>query len=181
MIDGVEREKLKDFAMEILKKIRLYGRPVFLCVGSDKYVCDSLAPMVAELLKKTYNVSAYVYGGLDYNIDANNLVQAVNYVEAYHPNSFLVLIDATLGDDVGEIRITEGSYAGLGRTLPIRKIGTMSILGVVAKKGKNFTLNSTRLKVVVELAQFIATGCAMALDYLDSKKMSNGGICRSNI
>ena len=172
-----KREKLKEFALEFLKKIKLYGRPVFLCVGSDKYVCDSLAPMVAERLKKTYNVNAYVYGGLDYNIDGTNLMEAVNYIETEHPNSFLVLIDATLGDDVGEVKITEGSFAGLGRTLPIRKIGTLSILGVVARKGKDFSLNSTRLKVVVELAEFISTGCAMALDFLDASFVPNSRIC----
>lgn len=167
------REKLKNFAYEILKRIKLYGRPVFLCVGSDKYVCDSLAPIVAEMLKNEFNINAYVYGGLDYNIDGTNLMQAVNYVETQHPNSFLVIIDASLGESPGEVKVTEGAFAGLGRSLPIRKIGTMSILGVVGKKSGNFNLNSTRLKVIMNLAKFISTGCAMALDYFESNSAKN--------
>lgn len=156
-------EGLKLFAFELLKSLKLKDFPVFLCVGSDKFVCDSLAPMVGELLKKKYNVPAYVYGGLDYNINAQNLSMAVNYVETMHPYSTIVLIDATLDNDVGKIRLTNGSFAGLGRELPIKKIGQISILGVVGKKSKNFDLNSTRLKVVTDLAEFIAKGCAMCM------------------
>ncbi|MGN0961227.1 MAG: DUF1256 domain-containing protein [Christensenellales bacterium] len=157
------RDDLKNFAYELMRNLRKGYYPVFLCVGSDKFVCDSLAPIVAELLRKKYNIKAYVYGGLDYNINASNLVQAVNYIETEHPYSSLVLIDATLGNNVGSIRLTNGSFAGLGRELPIKKIGQISILGVVGRKGKNFDLNSTRLKVVTDLAQFISQGCAMAV------------------
>lgn len=157
------REDLKKFAYELLRNLRKGEYPVFLCVGSDKYVCDSLAPMVAEMLKKKYNVQAYVYGGLDYNINAQNLTEAVNYVETEHPHSTIVLVDATLGDNVGKVCLSNGSFAGLGRALPIRKIGQISVLGVVGKRGRNFDLNSTRLKVITDLAQFIAKGCAMAV------------------
>lgn len=160
-IDG-----LKSFALELLRNLKPSGRPVFLCVGSDRFVCDSLAPMVGELLKKRYNIPAYVYGGLDYNINAQNLITAVNYVETCHPHSTIVLIDATLDSDVGKIRLSNGSFAGLGRELPIKKIGQVSVLGVVGRKCKNFDLNSTRLRVVTDLAEFIAKGCAMCVEYM---------------
>ena len=155
---------LKNFALEILKRLHLGKIPVFLCVGSDKYVCDSLAPIVGELLTKKYNINAYVYGGLDYNINANNLAQAINYVETEHSCSQVILIDATLGDNVGKVIVTNGSYPGLGKILPIRKIGNFSILGVVNKKVKTFDLNSTRLKIVMDCANFISKGIAMAID-----------------
>ena len=154
---------LKDFAYDILKRLHLDRKPVFLCVGSDKYVCDSLAPIVSEMLTKKYNIDAYVYGGLDYNINASNLSQAINYVETEHPFSQIILIDATLGDNVGRIIVTNGSFAGLGKVLPIRKIGNFSILGVVNKKVKTFDLNSTRLKIVLSQAKFISKGIAMAI------------------
>lgn len=157
---------LKAFALELLRNIKCGDIPVFLCVGSDKFVCDSLAPMVGEMLKKRYNVRAYVYGGLDYNINAQNLMMAVNYVETMHPHSTIILIDATLDSDVGKIRLTNGSFAGLARELPIKKIGQVSVLGVVGRKNKNFDLNSTRLKVVTDLAEFIAKGCAMCVNCL---------------
>lgn len=154
---------IKDFAYDILKRLHLGRKPVFLCVGSDKFVCDLLAPIVSEMLTKKYNIDAYVYGGLDYNINAHNLAQAINYVETEHPHSQIILVDATLGDNVGNVIITTGSFAGLGKVLPIRKIGNFSILGVVNKKVKTFDLNSTRLKLVLDEARFISKGIAMAV------------------
>ena len=169
---SLDNLSLKNFALDILKRLNLGEIPVFLCVGTDKYVCDSLAPMVGELLTKKYNILAYVYGGLDYNINANNLSQAIRYVETEHPRSQIILIDATLGDNVGKVMITSGSYAGLGKVLPIRKIGNFSILGVVNKKVKTFDLNTTRLRIVVDCANFIAKGIAMAVD-ISSKSIES--------
>jgi len=164
---------LKDFAYDILKRLHLEKKPVFLCVGSDKYVCDCLAPIVSEMLTKKYNINAYVYGGLDYNINASNLTQAINYVETEHPFSQIILIDATLGDNVGKVIMTNGSFAGLGKVLPIRKIGNFSILGVVSQKVKTFDLNSTRLRVVLSQAKFIAKGIAMAIEEYSKRRINN--------
>ena len=165
---------IKEFALDILKRLHLGKIPVFLCVGSDKYVCDSLGPIISELLTKKYNIEAYVYGGLDYNINANNLSQAINYVETEHPYSQIVLIDATLGDNVGNVVVTNGSYAGLGKVLPIRKIGNFSVLGVVNKKSKTFDLNSTKLKIVLDEANFIAKGIAMAVgEHVKRRDLNN--------
>ena len=161
---------LKNFAYNIYKKLQSKARPVFLCVGSDKFVCDSLGPIVAEMLTKKYNIDSYVYGGLDYNINANNLSQAINYIETEHPTSQIILVDATLDDNVGRVLLTHGSYAGLGKVLPIKKIGNFSILGVVNKKTKTFDLNTTKLKVVVDLSKFIAKGIAMAVDEFSKRK-----------
>ena len=154
--------KIKDFAYEIYTKIDVDNYPVFLCVGSDKFVADSLGPIVAEMLVKKYNIPAYVYGGLDYNVNATNLSVVYNYIECEHPRSQIIVIDATLSDSEGVI-VTEGCFAGMGKILPIKKLGNFSILGVVGEKGKNFKLNTTRLLEVKERASFISKGIAMAL------------------
>jgi len=110
---------------------------------------------------------------LDYNINASNLTQAINYVETEHPFSQIILIDATLGDNVGKVIMTNGSFAGLGKVLPIRKIGNFSILGVVSQKVKTFDLNSTRLRVVLSQAKFIAKGIAMAIEEYSKRRINN--------
>ena len=156
-------EEIKEFALEVYGRLSDDSIPVFLCVGSDKFIADSLAPIVAEILVNKYNVPAYVYGGLEYNINGNNLAFVTNYVECEHPRSQIILIDATLSDNVGKVVVTNGSFAGLGKILPIRKIGNFSILGVVGKRGKTFQLNTTRLGIIKNLAHFIAKGIAMAL------------------
>ena len=167
----LSEKSLKQFGLSLLQKLRKYEMPIFLCVGSDKYVCDSLAPIISEMLTKKYNIPAYVYGGLDYNINANNLIQALSYIETEHPNNPKVLIDATLGDNVGKVILTSGSYAGMGKVLPIKKIGNFSILGVVNHKYKTFDLNSTKLKAVLEIAKFISKGIAMVCEQLYKEKL----------
>ena len=153
-------DNLKKFAISLMRELRGKEMPVFLCVGSDKFVSDSLAPIVSEMLTKKYNIPAYVYGGLDYNINATNLTCAVNYIETVHPHNPIVLIDATLGEDVGKIKLTNGGFAGLGKVIPIKRVGDISILGVVGRKSQNFDLNSTRLKLILEEAKFISLGVA---------------------
>ena len=166
-------DDIKNFAYDVLCRIKTDSVPVFLCVGCDKYICDSLAPIVAEILKKKYDIYAYVYGGVDYNINSINLMRTIRYIETEHPRSQIILVDATLGDNIGSIIVTDGSYAGMGRVLPIRKVGDFSILGVVAKKAKELHLNSTRLKIVTDLANAISRGIAMAMSVVSTKVGAN--------
>ena len=154
---------LKKFAYDIYTRLDDEKKTVFLCVGSDKFVCDSLGPIIGEKLIKKYNVEAYVYGNLDYNINAQNLNSAINYIEIEHSPCQIILIDATLNENVGNAIVSEGSFAGMGKLLPIRKIGNFSILGVVGKKTKTFDLNATKLKIVLDLSNFISKGIAMAV------------------
>lgn len=158
-----DTKNLRNFAYEVYSKLNGDCVPVFMCVGSDKFIADSLAPIVAEILVGKYNVPAYVYGGLEYNINGSNLSVVTNYIECTHPRSQLILIDATLGENIGNVIVTNGSFAGLGKILPIRKLGNFSILGVVGNKNNKFLLNTTRLQLVKNLAKFIAKGIAMAL------------------
>ena len=162
---NLKKDSLKSLAYELLSIYRKEGMPVFLCVGSDKFVSDSLAPIIAEKLKKEFNIRAYVYGGLDYNINAHNLVGAINYIETEHPHNVIFLIDATLGENVGHVRLTRGSYPASGKCLPIKKMGEYSILGVVGKNSARFDLNSTRLKLVMQLSDFISSAIAISLRY----------------
>ena len=175
MIDSLhfkcDRSGLKAFGLELFRRIKKHGEPVFLCVGTDKVVCDSLAPIVAEILREKYSINSYIYGGLQNIIHAQNLMEAVRYLEAFHADKFIVLIDATVGANVGEIVVTDGAYAGMGNTLPMKKVGDMSILGVVGST-KRFDLYSTRLGSVVRLARYIAMGIATYLNAIkegDSK------------
>ena len=173
------RQSLKEFALEIYKIMRDKGLPIFLCVGSDKFVCDSLGPIVAEKLRHEYKIESFVYGGIDYNINAINLMEVVNYIDTIHEGRHVILIDATFGENIGQIVVNDGAFAGMGKCLPIKKIGGTSILGVIGNKGRKFNLNSTRLGNVINIADFISKGCAMAYFVyckMDKPK-SNESVC----
>ena len=160
-----KKENIFVLAECIKNKIYLDKKPVFMCIGSDKYIADSLGPMIGEILKRKYNIQAYIYGNLDYNINATNLVACYNYIKTIHPQSQIIAIDATLGDNIGEIIIGDGAYAGMGKNLPLQKYGDWSILGVVAQPCSDFRLNSVRLQTIVLLSEIISCALNIALDY----------------
>ena len=162
----VKASNIKELALEIYRNIDRTREPIFVCVGSDKFVCDSVAPIVAEYLKNKYNIRALVYGGLDYNITADNLTFTLNYISTQHPNGQVILIDAALGERLGEIKVTTDAFPALGRTLPNVSSADFFILATVGKRTADFNLNSTRLKVIVDMAKTIAKSVAMAMSII---------------
>ena len=97
----------------ILKRSQM---PVVLCVGCDKVVGDSLAPLVGSMLKTKYNIPVYVYGDLEYNITAQNIKNMVNKVKIWHDGAPIIVVDATLGDidEIGNIKYYHGGCACRG-------------------------------------------------------------------
>ena len=154
-------ENVCQIADEVKSRINTLITPVFMCVGSDKFVADSLGPIVAEICKKRYGIGAYVYGGLDYNINAINLKESYDYIKTIHPSSQVIFIDASLGDNVGEIIVGDGAFAGMGKTLPTIKMGDISILGVVGKKAGDFRINSVKLKSILNMSEVISKSLAL--------------------
>lgn len=136
--------------------------PMFICVGSDLVLGDSLGPLVGTFLKNK-GVSAYVYGTLNAPITAKEVEYAKTYLKLMHPNSVSIAIDAAIGDpeDVGQIKVVNtGLKPGLGVEKKLGVIGDLSIIGVVASKSlKNYNLyNLTRLNLVYKIAERIANG-----------------------
>ena len=84
-------------------------RPIFICIGSDLVMGDSLGPLVGTFLKNK-NVRSFVYGTLNYPITAKEVEYARTYIKQMHPNSIIIAIDAAVGceDDVGLIRVIKG-------------------------------------------------------------------------
>lgn len=85
-----------------------FKKPVFVCIGSDLVLGDSLGPLIGTLLRKK-NLSSYVYGTLNFPITAKEVEYARVYLKQMHPESIIMAIDAAIGpnDDVGLIKICE--------------------------------------------------------------------------
>ena len=52
-------------------------KPVFLCVGTDKVVGDSIGAIVGEILTNNDSISGYIYGNLEHNITATNISDTI--------------------------------------------------------------------------------------------------------
>lgn len=147
--------------------------PIFICIGSDLVLGDSLGPLVGTFLKNK-NIGAYIYGTLNFPITAKEVEYARTYLKQMHPNSTTIAIDAAIGnsDDIGLIRVlNKGLKPGLGVDKNLGVIGDISIIGVVASKSvKNCNLfNLTRLNLVYKMAESIASGIEKYLLHLENK------------
>lgn len=136
--------------------------PIIVCIGSDLVLGDSLGPLVGTMLVKK-NIPAFVYGTLNAPITAKEIICAKTHLKNMHPNSFMVAIDAAVGntEDIGLIKVTDkGLKPGLGVDKNLGVIGDCSIIGVVAGKSlQNFNLfNLTRLNLIYKMAEKIASG-----------------------
>jgi putative sporulation protein YyaC len=149
--------------------LKSQSKPIFLCVGSDKVVGDSIGAIIGELLSKKYKINAHIYGDLDNNADANNIQEIVQEIKEKYPTSPVILIDGILGElgDVGQVKFYEnGAYAS-GQFGKGVFVGDYSILAVVGVKGIDSLqfLSSVKLKTIVNQAEFIADSINRAFKY----------------
>lgn len=144
--------------------LRLYleREIVCVCIGTDRSTGDSLGPLVGSILQKNqFHHWGTVYGTLDDPVHALNLADKVQQIQQRHPNSFVIAIDACLGQlkSVGAIQVSQGAMkpgAGVNKDLP--EIGHLSITGIVNVSGfmEYLVLQNTRLSLVMNMAEIIA-------------------------
>ena len=150
---------------------------VFVFIGTDANVGDSLGPLCGTLLNYTsYNI--YTYGSLNAPITAKEVPFVANFIKKTHPTSFVVVVDAALGKsiDVGEIKVLkEGIYPGAGVNRSLPKIGDASIIGVVGEKCvlAELNLKTTRISTVYDMAKTITDGINR---FISSKERSQSRI-----
>lgn len=146
--------------------------PVFLCIGSDLVLGDSLGPLVGTFLKNK-GVNSYIYGTLNFPVTAKEIENAKTYLKGLHPYSKIVAIDAAVGnaDDVGIIRVLDkGLKPGLGVDKNLGQVGDVSIIGVVSAKSlQNYSLfNATRLNLVYKMAEQISLGIYKYVSFINN-------------
>ena len=150
-------------------------KPIFICIGSDLVLGDSLGPLVGTFLKNK-GVQSYVYGTLNFPITAKEVEYARLHLKQMHPNTLSIAIDAAVGcaDDIGLIKLSNsGLKPGLGVDKNLGLIGDVSIIGVVAERSlKNYNLfNLTRLNLIYKMAETIADGIAKYIEYLKDSSL----------
>lgn len=147
-------------------------KPIFVCIGSDLVLGDSLGPLIGTLLRKK-QLSSFIYGTLNFPITAKEIEYVKTYLKQMHPNSTLIAIDAAIGssDDVGLIKVCDKGLApGLGVDKKLGIVGDVSIVGIVAGRSlQNYNLyNLTRLNLVFKMAEKISCGIEKYIEYIQS-------------
>ncbi|MBU5592399.1 spore protease YyaC [Clostridium sp. MSJ-4] len=154
------RDALSEIISEEIKK----DKPIiFLCIGTDRSTGDSLGPLIGHKLKFLMRNNISIYGNLEHPIHAKNLEETINEINESFPNSFIIAIDACLGNlqNVGKIFINKSPlYPGAAMNKKLPPVGDISITGVVNISGalEFMVLQNTRLYTVMQLADIISKG-----------------------
>ncbi len=140
---------------------------VVLCIGTDKATGDSLGPLIGyklNRLPKKNNVK--IYGTLKNPVHAINLSETINEIYSTNENPLVIAVDASLGRNVGYITVGKGSLKpGAGVKKDLGEIGDVFITGIVNLNGflEITLLQSTRLSLVMDIADIITTGLWLSL------------------
>ena len=143
---------------------------IIVCVGSDRATGDCLGPLVGEKLSRSYRQYT-VYGTLDNPVHARNLAETISTINAAYYNPLIIAIDASLGISrhVGYVTMGKGCLRpGIGVGKDLQAIGDIYITGIVGISGmlNQMLLQTTRLSLVMHLADFIYTGIRQSRHHL---------------
>ena len=171
MIVATDYDKNKNImAISLVNALLEYHeKPVFLCVGSDKVIGDSVGVLVGELLSKKYQINGYVYGNLDNCVTARNLDNTIYEIKKTHPYSPIVVVDGVLGEthEIGSVKYYPYPSIPGGVYNKGTLVGDYSILGVVDVKGIDSLslIKSVKLTNVIKMAEFIAESIVRAYKF----------------
>ena len=150
---------------------------VLLCIGSDRATGDCLGPIVGYKLSQSAHSKVVIYGTLDQPVHAKNLKDTIDYIYENHKCPYVIAIDASLGksNHIGYITVGEGPLkpgAGVDKDLPA--IGDLFITGIVNFSGMldHMLLQTTRLNIVMSLADYICLGINYCMYCLDQENVS---------
>lgn len=167
-----EKYSVYDFcrtlSLLIQKHYRKGKKIILLCIGSDRATGDCLGPIVGYKLSSLSLPNLIIYGTLSEPVHAKNLTETIAEIKQLHKDSIVIAIDASLGSagHLGYITLGEGSlYPGIGVDKELPCVGDIFITGIVNISGmlNNLLLQTTRLDVVMKLADFICYGIRYSL------------------
>ncbi len=139
---------------KIIKKVneKKYSDLIFICIGTNKIVGDSLGPIVGEILKqnlKEKNIS--IIGDLTYNVNIKNIYQNIRRIENNYDNPYIISIDSALSKTIAPENvfiIKKGLIPGSALKRKSIEIGNIAIKGIVGKYDKNSLKNYYNLRTV---------------------------------
>lgn len=159
------------FAIYFAKLIEFYEDKreeiVFLCIGTDMMLVDTLGPLTGEMLVNNCK-ELDVYGTLKEPVHACNFENIVAEIKNNYRNPLIVAVDAAVGkrEEVGEIVIKNVPLrpgAATGKKLP--EVGDISIIGIVNinDNPNKMLAYYTRLYIVYKMATIISNGIKKGL------------------
>ena len=135
---------------------------IFVCIGSDKIIFDSIGPLTGDKLKCA---NLTVYGDLENPINATNYQTQYNYITNKHPDAKFLIIDTALTTNpnlVNNINFYDEPI-NPGAFKKFNKFGDYKIIGIIDLINNPDPLHKNiRLYDVNNFANFISQGIIQA-------------------
>lgn len=147
---------------------------VVICIGTDKWIFDSLAPFVGSILESR-GFEFPVYGTIEHPIHAINLKNSLIKIKKNHPNGFFIGIDACYSDEDSQLEIHLRDcpiHPGAGTNKKLPNIGDVSIVGIIAVTDNDNKLHEIRLRDVICMANKIADIIMNSVESYTSNNLS---------
>lgn len=163
------QREFQQMLQEILtRRLQRHQTAVLICIGSDRATGDCLGPIIGYKLAYYKNYRFAVYGTLESPVHAKNLQDTIAFIRTNHKNPLIIAIDASLGarNHIGYVTLMEGGLRpGIGVDKNLPEVGDISITGIVNLSGmvSQMLLQTTRLHVVMQMADFIVQGFSRTL------------------
>lgn len=161
--EDASRKAFENSLESLLKRKMKNGQHlIILCLGSDYIVGDCLGPLVGHKLN-TGNHQLTVYGDFDSTVHSANLVEILQDINEKYANPFIIAVDSALcynSLQIGNVKLWDGGLVpGIAFEKKLPYVGHISITGIT-----NFNssfekfIQTTRMSLVIQLADFIETG-----------------------
>lgn len=157
---------------QVLKEVlSLNDKVLIICIGTDKYICDCLGPLVGSLLVEA-NIPLPVFGVLDNPVHSANVEIMIKEITDSFPDYKIIAIDGYLGneEDIGLIKFKEGSInPGAAISKKHSSIGDYAIVAIIEKKEiSDYLLELPfRLRYIYKIASVIREAFKYAYNTTD--------------
>ena len=142
--------KFRDYVSILKRKIQTIENIVYVCIGSSRYLWDSVGPLVGNLLKEKLN-NKLILGDMNKNIcDKKDLL--LHYPKL--KNKYIVAIDTAINNELKNDIYINNDCISMGTAFNNNKgnIGNVSIKAGISN------WQSITISEVKDIAQFIARG-----------------------
>lgn len=156
----------------INKKIKRHNSIVVFCIGTDRATGDSLGPLVGTRLVKMGFEN--VMGTINTPVHAVNIDEKIRLMYSMYDAPLVIAVDACLGiySHIGSMSVWEGAICpGAGISKKLSEVGDVSVTGIVNKWSRDgiVQLQSTRLALVMNMAEIIADGISETMEKIKYK------------